>query len=55
MSKRALLVIDVQQDFLPGGVIGSKDKGIVPLISELLDRQRFDFTIATQDWHPKVN
>ncbi|MCF7853015.1 MAG: bifunctional nicotinamidase/pyrazinamidase [Simkaniaceae bacterium] len=50
--KRALLIIDVQNDFLPGGalaVIGGDQ--IIPIINDLMDD--FDCIIATQDWHPK--
>lgn len=47
----ALLVIDVQNDFLPGGPLGvpGGDQVVQP-INALLPR--FDYTIATQDWHP---
>jgi nicotinamidase/pyrazinamidase len=47
----ALLVIDVQNDFMPGGALAIKDgDAIVPLINTLA--QRFDHVILTQDWHP---
>ena len=48
---RALLVIDVQNDFCPGGalaVAGGSD--IVPGINALMTE--FDAVILTQDWHP---
>ena len=54
MSKRALLLVDVQQDFLPGGAVGSHDKGILDVICTLLQSNHFDLTVASQDWHPKV-
>ncbi len=47
----ALLVIDVQNDFCPGGalaVTGGND--IVPGINALMGD--FDIVILTQDWHP---
>ena len=47
----ALLIIDVQNDFCPGGslpVAGGFD--IVPVINAL--QPRFDLVIATKDWHP---
>lgn len=53
MVKRALLIIDVQRDFLPGGAVPTEEKGIVPVIVDLLSRKIFDLTIASQDWHPK--
>jgi len=47
----ALLVIDVQNDFCPGGALAvPKGNEIVPLINRL--GQRFEHVILTQDWHP---
>ena len=47
----ALLVIDVQNDFMPGGALPIKDgDAIVPLINSLA--KKFDHVILTQDWHP---
>jgi nicotinamidase/pyrazinamidase len=47
----ALLVIDVQSDFCPGGALAVKGGDeIVPLINQL--GQRFQHVILTQDWHP---
>lgn len=47
-----LIIIDVQNDFVPGGALAvpEGDK-IVGLINDLQDK--FDLVIATQDWHPK--
>lgn len=49
---KALLVIDVQNDFCPGGCL-AVDRGdeVVPVINRLLDC--FQISILTQDWHPK--
>jgi nicotinamidase/pyrazinamidase len=49
----ALLVVDVQHDFLPGGAlaIGDGDRILAPL-RELLEARVFDVVVATQDWHP---
>ena len=48
---KALLIIDVQHDFLPGGALGVKDGDqIIPIINRL--QEKFDFIVATQDWHP---
>ena len=47
----ALLVIDLQNDFCPGGrlaVAGGHD--IVPVINALA--HKFDHVLLTQDWHP---
>ncbi len=47
----ALLVIDVQNDFMPGGALAVTDgDAIVPLINSLA--KKFDHVILTQDWHP---
>ena len=54
MVKRALLLIDVQRDFLPGGAAPTEEKGIVPIIVDLLNKKVFDLTVASQDWHPQV-
>lgn len=48
-----LAVIDVQNDFLPGGTLGVKGGDqIIPVINHLLSH-RFARSFATQDWHPK--
>jgi nicotinamidase/pyrazinamidase len=47
----ALLVIDVQNDFMPGGALAIADgDAIVPLINTLA--KKFDHVILSQDWHP---
>jgi nicotinamidase/pyrazinamidase len=47
----ALLVIDVQNDFMPGGNLAVADgDAIVPLINTLA--KKFAHVILTQDWHP---
>ena len=46
-----LLVIDVQNDFCPGGALAVADgDAVVPVINRLA--QRFDHVVLTQDWHP---
>lgn len=47
----ALLIIDVQNDFCPGGSLAiAEGDAIVPVVNRLA--QSFDHTILTQDWHP---
>ncbi|MCI1185990.1 bifunctional nicotinamidase/pyrazinamidase [Hymenobacter sp. DH14] len=48
---RALLLIDIQNDFLPGGqlAVPAGDE-IIPLVNRL--QAQFDLVVATQDWHP---
>jgi len=48
----ALIVIDVQNDFCPGGALAvPKGDEIVPLVNRLLEQ--FQHVVLTQDWHPK--
>ena len=48
---RALIVVDVQNDFLPGGSLAvPAGDTIIPIINRLLPL--FDLAVATQDWHP---
>ena len=48
---RALIVVDVQNDFLPGGALAVPDgAAVVPVINRLMPR--FGLVVATQDWHP---
>lgn len=47
----ALLIVDVQYDFLPGGALAVEEGDqIIPVINRLQDK--FSFIVATQDWHP---
>lgn len=50
---RALLLVDVQNDFLPGGALGVKGGDqILPVIHGLLNKP-FDLIVASKDWHPR--
>lgn len=57
MVKTALLIIDVQEDFLPPkGSLGVKDgRTIIKPIIDLMksDKYKWDAIVATKDWHPK--
>lgn len=47
----ALIVVDVQNDFCPGGALPVPDGDlVVPVINRLM--QSFPLVVATQDWHP---
>ena len=47
----ALLLIDLQPDFMPGGALAvTGGNEILPLINALA--VRFDHVLLTQDWHP---
>ncbi len=49
----ALLVIDFQNDFCPGGALAVPGGDeIAERLNELAASDRFDFVVATRDWHP---
>lgn len=49
---KALLVIDIQNDFLPGGSLEVKEGDLI--ISEINEiMSNYDLIVATKDWHPK--
>ena len=48
----ALIVVDVQQDFCPGGALPVPDgDGVVPVVNRALAVADW-LTVATRDWHP---
>src|ERR1035437_476822 len=48
---KALLLIDIQNDFLPTGALPVPEGDmIVPVANQLM--RKFEHVIATQDWHP---
>lgn len=48
---QALIVVDVQNDFLPGGALAVPDGDhVIPVINALMPQ--YDLVVATQDWHP---
>lgn len=49
-ADRLLLIIDVQNDFLPGGALAvPRGDEVVPVVNRIA--YRFDNVILTQDWH----
>lgn len=49
-ASNALIIVDVQNDFLPGGSLAVADgDAILPLVNALA--RRFETVILTQDWH----
>jgi nicotinamidase/pyrazinamidase len=47
----ALIIVDLQNDFLPGGALPvPHGDEVIPLANEL--QRRFELVVATQDWHP---
>jgi nicotinamidase/pyrazinamidase len=49
----ALLIIDFQNDFTPGGALAVRDGDrIAGRLNELAADPRFELVVATRDWHP---
>ncbi len=49
---KALLIVDLQNDFLPGGALPAPDgNSIIPEINRIMEG--FDLVIASRDWHPE--
>ncbi|SFU29756.1 nicotinamidase/pyrazinamidase [Pustulibacterium marinum] len=48
---KALVLIDIQNDFMPGGALAVPNGDeIIPIVNQL--QEKFELVIATQDWHP---
>jgi nicotinamidase/pyrazinamidase len=48
---KALILVDIQNDFLPEGALAVPDgDAIIPIVNQL--QAVFPFVVATQDWHP---
>ncbi len=56
MPEEALIVVDMQRDFMPGGAlpVPEGDK-IIPIVNECVRkfRERGALIVATRDWHPE--
>lgn len=51
MTKKALIIVDVQNDFIPGGALAVPEGDqVVDVINSL--QLKYDLVVATQDWHP---
>lgn len=51
--KRALIIVDVQHDFLPGGALGVSDGDqVIPAITEAVKTEGYDYVVLTKDAHP---
>jgi nicotinamidase/pyrazinamidase len=52
VSDACLIVVDVQNDFIPGGALAvPRGDEVVPVINRLA--ARFENVVLTQDWHPR--
>jgi nicotinamidase/pyrazinamidase len=49
---KALILVDIQNDFVPGGALPVPEgDAIIPTVNALMPH--FDLVVATQDWHPQ--
>jgi len=56
-SSKALIVVDVQNDFCPGGALGIRDGDrIIPALNRYIEffAREGSLVIATRDWHPEI-
>ncbi|MCA9675754.1 MAG: bifunctional nicotinamidase/pyrazinamidase [Kofleriaceae bacterium] len=51
MAKRALILVDLQNDFCPGGALEVAHGDEVVEVANRVQK-RFELVVATQDWHP---
>ena len=50
---RALIIVDFQNDFTPGGALAvAEGDAIAPRVNELARSGDFELVVATRDWHP---
>jgi len=53
-NPRALIIVDLQYDFLPGGALAVPNSNeITSVIIELVTSGDYQYVFLTQDWHPK--
>ena len=51
--KKALIIVDVQNDFCEGGALAVPEaNSIIPYINLLMEENEYDQIVLTQDWHP---
>ena len=49
--RRALILVDIQYDFLPGGALAvAEGDAVIPVANAV--QPKFELVVATQDWHP---
>ena len=53
LPKSALIVVDVQNDFIDGSLLVPDGLKVVSVINSLLDTVAFDAVVYTMDWHPR--
>src|SRR5690606_1980358 len=51
--KKALIVVDVQNDFCEGGALAVPEANqIIPYINLIMKENHYDQIVLTQNWHP---
>jgi nicotinamidase/pyrazinamidase len=56
MRKRALIVVDMQNDFMPGGALAvAEGDEIVPIVNKLIELfdLKDELVVKSRDWHPR--
>ncbi|ASJ16556.1 nicotinamidase [Thermococcus chitonophagus] len=56
MPEEALIIVDMQRDFMPGGALPVPDGDkIIPKVNEYIKkfREKGALIVATRDWHPE--
>ncbi len=52
--KRALVLVDLQNDFIPGGSLAVREGDqVIPVANTVQKKKKWELIVATQDWHPK--
>src|SRR5215204_1156149 len=53
-ARTALILVDIQYDFLPGGALAVEEGDrILEPVRRLMEADPFGLYVATQDWHPR--
>jgi nicotinamidase-related amidase len=52
-KRTALVLIDIQNDFITGSLGSPRAPAILPKVYQLLDNHEWPFIAASQDWHPE--
>ena len=52
-KRTALVLIDIQNDFINGSLGSPRAPAILPKVYQLLDEHTWPFIVASQDWHPR--
>ena len=51
--KKALVLVDLQNDFIPGGSLAVREGDQVIPVANNVQKKKWELIVATQDWHPK--